>query len=228
MGALLCLVSVTGCPNCLQFSFLQRVCFCRVLKATGEIHTTARYVVTPSCFSFAYLKGSSLSYWAINRKTSWLHLWLLLCRSNITAAVIVLCMWSLRKKKEKSKTKAAGSRVLKESRNLPTLQPAGCSFGRLSKFHCIKLRVERKKITRATAQDKREDKAKKYKGKTQSSSLSFTLQQGCHSASRQHLSPNMGWTSADAKSHPHPHPQPFFQTLPSRRLLLLKKFPNHN
>lgn len=70
----------------------------------------------------------------------------------------------IKEKKEKSKTKAAGSRVLKESRNLPTLQPAGCSSGRLSKFHCIKLRVERKKITRATAQDKREDKAKKYKG----------------------------------------------------------------
>lgn len=98
----------------------------------------------------------------------------------------------IKEKKENSETKAAGSRVLKESHNLPTLQPAGCSFGRLSKFHCIRLRVERKKITRATAQDKWEDRAKKYKGQTQSSSLSFSLQCGCHSASRQHLSPNMG------------------------------------
>lgn len=139
----------------------------------SRIHITARNVVIPSRFSFAYLKGSSLSYWAINRKIPWLHLWLLLCRSNITAAVIALCMWSLRGKKEKSETKASGSRVLKESCNLPTLQPAGCSSGRLSKFHCIKLRVERKKITRATAQDKREDKAKKYKGYTQSSSFFY-------------------------------------------------------
>lgn len=133
-------------------------------KSQSRIHTTARNVVIPSCFSFAYLKGSSLSYWAINRKTPWLHLWLLLCRSNITAPVIALCRLITKEKKESSETKAAGSRVLEESRNLPTLQAAGCSFGRLSKFHCIKLRVERKKITRATAQDKREDKAKNYKG----------------------------------------------------------------
>lgn len=38
------------------------------------------------------------------------------------------------------------------------------SFDRLSKFHYIKSRVERKKITRATTQDKQEDKAKQYKG----------------------------------------------------------------
>lgn len=74
-------------------------------KSQSRIHTSARNVVIPSCFSFAYLKGSSLSYWAINRKTPWLHLWLLLCRSNITAAVIALCMWSLRKKRKILKPK---------------------------------------------------------------------------------------------------------------------------
>lgn len=74
-------------------------------KSHSRIYTTARNVVIPSCFSFAYLKGSSLSYWAINRKTPWLHLWLLLCRSNITAAVIALCMWSLRKKRKNPKPK---------------------------------------------------------------------------------------------------------------------------
>lgn len=74
-------------------------------KSHSRIHTTARNVVIPSCFSFAYLKRSNLSYWAINRKTPWLHLWLLLCRSNITAAVIALCMWSLRKKRKIPKPK---------------------------------------------------------------------------------------------------------------------------
>lgn len=120
---LLCLISKSLAAPSLQFSFLQLACFCHALKARAESVPTARNVVIPSCFSFAYLKGSSPSYWAINRKTPWLHLWLLLCRSNITAAVIALCVWSLREK-EKSETKAAGSRVLKESRNLSTLQPA--------------------------------------------------------------------------------------------------------
>lgn len=149
----------------LQFSCLHsHARFCHARKAWAESIPPAGNMVIPSCFSFAYLKGSSLSYWAINRKTPWLHLWLLLCRSNITDSVIAPCIQSLRKKKN-----------LKPKQQVPEFsrRVATCplhyskqvySFDRLSKFHYIKSRVERKKITRATTQDKREDKAEQYKG----------------------------------------------------------------
>lgn len=60
--ALLHLVSKSSTAPNLQFSFLQRACFCHALKARAESVPTARNVVIPSCFSFAYFKGSSSSY----------------------------------------------------------------------------------------------------------------------------------------------------------------------
>lgn len=164
---------------------------CHALKVTVESIPTAGNVAIPSCFSFACLKGSSSGYWAINRKTPWLHLWLLLCRSNIRAAVITLCIPSLREK-EKSKTKAAGSRVLKESRNLSTSQSAGLFPWQVEQVSLHQVKGgEEKRLLKLQPEISKEIKLSSTKERQSSSP---TLQHGCYPASWKHLSPSLGWT----------------------------------